>query len=45
MFQFYRDFPGPFLGPRSIEESRKLNPALQSFDAWLAANKERIPLG
>ena len=45
MFQFYRDFPGPFLGARSIEESRRLNPALQSFDAWVAANKERIPLG
>jgi uncharacterized protein YbjT (DUF2867 family) len=44
MFQFYRDFPGPFIGARSVDESRRLNPALQSFDAWLAANKGRIPL-
>jgi uncharacterized protein YbjT (DUF2867 family) len=44
MFQFYRDFPGPFLGARSIETSRRLNPALQSFATWVAANKERIPL-
>ncbi len=45
MFQFYRDFPGPFLGARSLEVSRRLNPALQSFPAWVAANKDRIPLG
>jgi hypothetical protein len=24
---------------------RPLNPALQSFDAWLGANASRIPLG
>jgi uncharacterized protein YbjT (DUF2867 family) len=44
MFQFYRDFSDYFGGSRSVETSRALNPALQSFDAWLAANKSRIPL-
>ncbi len=44
MFQFKRDFEGYFCGARSLELSRSLNPALQTFDAWLAANKDRIPL-
>ncbi len=42
MFQFKRDFNNDFCGVRSVEFSRKLNPELQSFDAWLAANRERI---
>ncbi len=42
MFQFKRDFEEVFCGARNLEESRKLNPALQTFDEWLAANKERI---
>ena len=29
---------------RDVGRSRTLNPALQTFDAWLAHNKERIPL-
>jgi hypothetical protein len=29
---------------RDVEASRVLNPALQSFDQWLARNKNRIPL-
>ncbi len=44
MFQFKRDFNDYFCGARSLEESRALNPALQSFDEWLDRNKERIPL-
>ncbi|MEO8120320.1 MAG: NmrA/HSCARG family protein [Rhodoferax sp.] len=44
MFQFYQDFEADFCGRRSLEESRALNPALQTFDAWLAENKTRIPL-
>ena len=44
MFQFYADFEEYFCGVRSLETSRALNPALQTFDAWLAANKSRIPL-
>ena len=44
MFQFYRDFESDFCAARSIEVSRALNPQLQSFAAWLAANASRIPL-
>ncbi len=44
MFQFKRDFNDSFCGARSLEESRALNPALQSFDEWLDRNKEQMPL-
>jgi uncharacterized protein YbjT (DUF2867 family) len=44
MFQFYADFEDYFGKSRSVETSRALNPAMQNFDAWLAANKSRIPL-
>ncbi len=44
MFQFYRDFPGPFLGARKLDEARALNPQLQDFATWLARNKDRMPL-
>jgi uncharacterized protein YbjT (DUF2867 family) len=45
MFQFKCDFNEYFRGARNPEVARALNPALQSFDAWLAQNKSRIPLG
>lgn len=44
MFQFKRDFNKDFCSARNIDFSRSLNPALQSFDTWLAANRERIPI-
>jgi uncharacterized protein YbjT (DUF2867 family) len=44
MFQFKRDFEEYFCGARSLDVSRSLNPALQTFNKWLAANKGRIPL-
>ena len=44
MFQFKRDFNEDFCGARNLNLSRELNPALQTFDQWLAANKDRIPL-
>jgi uncharacterized protein YbjT (DUF2867 family) len=44
MFQFKRDFQQLYLGARDLAFSRSLNPSLQTFDAWLAKNKERIPL-
>jgi uncharacterized protein YbjT (DUF2867 family) len=44
MFQFYRDFEEDCNRVRNIEFSRKCNPALKSFDAWLAENASRIPL-
>jgi uncharacterized protein YbjT (DUF2867 family) len=44
MFQFYRDFGTDVLAARDVEETRRLNPSLQPFDDWLAANAARIPL-
>jgi len=44
MFQFKRDFEPAYVGARSIDLSRRLNPELQSFEAWLARNKSKIPL-
>ena len=44
MFQFKRDFNDAFCGARNVEVARVLNPSLQTFDAWLAQNKSRIPL-
>jgi len=44
MFQVNRDFAQAFSGARSLDISRALNPSLQTFDAWLAQNKARIPL-
>jgi hypothetical protein len=45
MFQFKHDFNAEFCGPRSVEGSRALNPKLQNFAQWLAANVGRIPIG
>jgi uncharacterized protein YbjT (DUF2867 family) len=45
MFQFKADFEKDFCGARDLGFSRSLNPQLQTFAQWLAANKERIPLG
>ena len=44
MFQFKQEFADDFCGARSIEQSRALNPRLQTFDQWLEANVSRIPL-
>jgi uncharacterized protein YbjT (DUF2867 family) len=43
MFQFKHDFNEYYTGVRSLDFSRSLNPSLQDFDSWLAANKDRIP--
>jgi uncharacterized protein YbjT (DUF2867 family) len=44
MFQFKRDFESAYVGARDLEKARALNPELKTFEAWLAENKERIPL-
>jgi len=44
MFQFKHDFQEAYCGPRDPALARSLNPALQTFEAWLAQNKDRIPL-
>ncbi len=45
MFQFKRDFEAEYAGPRDLDFTRSLNPELQDFDTWLAANAGKIPLG
>lgn len=45
MFQFKRDFEAYYCGARDPKVARSLNPALQTFDSWLAQNAKRIPLG
>lgn len=44
MFQFNHDFEKEFRAARSVEFSRRLNPAMQTFSQWLAQNAQRIPL-
>ena len=44
MFQFYAEFEPVLLASRDVSLSRSLNPQLQSFDRWLAANASRIPI-
>ncbi len=44
MFQFKRDFEKDFSGARDPGFARSLNPALQTFDQWLAKHKSQIPL-
>jgi uncharacterized protein YbjT (DUF2867 family) len=45
MFQYKREFERQFRAARDPAVARSLNPALQTFDAWLAENAARIPLG
>jgi len=44
MFQVYRDFEKDVLGVRSRDVAHSLDPSLQTFEQWLAANKSKIPL-
>jgi hypothetical protein len=42
MFQADRDFEKQMMGNRNLEEARKLNPALQTFDQFVNKNKDKI---
>jgi hypothetical protein len=44
MFQFFADFDQDCTEARDVAFTRSLNPELQTFDQWLADNKQRIPL-
>jgi len=44
MFQFKHDFNEVFCGARNPAVARSLNPSLQTFEQWLAQNKDRIPV-
>jgi uncharacterized protein YbjT (DUF2867 family) len=45
MFQFQAILGDEFQGYRDAARSRALNPALLDFDAWLAANAAKMPIG
>jgi uncharacterized protein YbjT (DUF2867 family) len=45
MFQYKRDFETDYCASRPLDLSRRLNPDLQTFDAWAEANADRIPRG
>jgi uncharacterized protein YbjT (DUF2867 family) len=42
MFQYYRDFDKEFFALRDVNTAKTLNPALQSFDAFLEKNKDKV---
>ena len=42
MFQFYAEDADRFTGDRDLTRTRELNPALQSFDTWLAAHADQL---
>jgi uncharacterized protein YbjT (DUF2867 family) len=44
MFQFYADFEDVCVSTRNVQRCQELNPELQDFDTWLAANASRLPL-
>jgi hypothetical protein len=44
MFQYYAEFEQEFVGARSLDASRSLNPGLLDFNAWLAKYGSRIPM-
>jgi uncharacterized protein YbjT (DUF2867 family) len=44
MFQFTTEFEDQYCGVRDIDATRALNPGLKSFDQWLAANIESVPV-
>lgn len=44
MFQADRDFEKQMLANRSIDETRRLNPSLQTFDQFVQNNRAKIPL-
>ncbi len=45
MFQFQHILGDEFLRSRDPRLSRELNPALQDFDTWLAANVSKVTVG
>jgi uncharacterized protein YbjT (DUF2867 family) len=44
MFQFNAEFSDQYCGARDIDETRKLNPNVHTFDQWAEENCSKIPL-
>jgi uncharacterized protein YbjT (DUF2867 family) len=45
MFQFNAEFAAEYCAARDLHTSRRLNPGLTSYSAWLDQNATRIPIG
>jgi uncharacterized protein YbjT (DUF2867 family) len=45
MYQYKRDFNESYVNARDLDVVRTLNPDLQTFEQWLATNKDLIPIG
>ena len=45
MFQFNQEFESECCAARNLDHARSFNPSMQTFDAWLTQNKDRIPIG
>jgi hypothetical protein len=43
MFEYQAIFNEEFCASRDVALSRSLDPELQTFETWLARNKEKIP--
>lgn len=44
MFQFYQEFEEACVAARDVNFTRELNPALQTFETWVAENAKKLPL-
>jgi hypothetical protein len=44
MFQVYRDFENQVVGARSVADTRRLDPDLQTFEQWVHAHKADLPV-
>jgi hypothetical protein len=42
MFQAYRDFDKQMLANRSLDTTRKLNPAVQTFEQFVSKQKDAV---
>lgn len=42
MFQAYRDFAAQFLANRDLDETRRLNPSVQTFEQFVTRHKDKI---
>jgi uncharacterized protein YbjT (DUF2867 family) len=42
MFQYYRDFDKEFFALRNLKTAKSLNPQMQTFDQFVAKNKDKI---
>ena len=45
MFQFKRDFNEDYCRARNVDVARRLDPDMQTLDAWLERNVGRVPIG